>query len=125
MHAPSRPILVVEDDPDSRLMLATVLELQGHAVVTASNGAEAFNVARVHQPSLILLDLMMPVMSGEEFRKAQVANPSIAAIPVVVLSAHHEAPNIARRMKVAGCLRKPVDFDQLFPTVHRVMSRSS
>ena len=82
MHAASRPILVVEDDPDTRQMLATMLELEGHAVVTASNGAEAYNMARQHHPALILLDLMMPVMDGVEFRKAQVANASIAAIPV-------------------------------------------
>ena len=125
MHAASRPILVVDDDPDTRQMLATMLELEGHAVVAASNGAEAYNVARQHHPALILLDLMMPVMDGVEFRKAQVANASIAAIPVLVLSAHHQAGSIAQRLNVAGCLNKPVDFDQLVPTVQRAIKHSS
>jgi len=112
-----RPILVVEDDPDSRLMLTSVLEFAGHRVVTAANGAEAYNMAKAHHPSLILLDLMMPVMTGEEFRRAQLATDEISDIPVVVISAHHEATRIARRMKVSGCVEKPVDFDRLAAVV--------
>jgi CheY-like chemotaxis protein len=115
----SGPILVVEDDPDNRAMLATLLELAGWAVVTAANGMEAYNLARRHQPSMIILDLMMPVMTGEEFRTAQLANPEIRRIPVVVLSAHHEVPKVARRMRAAGWLMKPVDFDELAVYVSR------
>ena len=125
MHAASRPILVVEDDPDIREMLATMLELQGHSVVTATNGAEAYNMARQHHPALILLDLMMPVMGGVAFRRAQVANASIAAVPVVVFSAHHEAASIAKRLNVAGCLKNPVDFDELVLIVERAIRHSS
>ena len=107
------PILLVEDDADSRQMLATVLEFTGRNVVTASNGMEAYNLAREHRPSLIILDLMMPVMTGEEFRRAQLANADIRRIPVLILSAHHDAQLIASRMKAAGCLMKPVDFEDL------------
>ncbi len=115
-----RPILLVEDDADSRQMLATVLTFSGRSVVTAANGMEAYNLAREHQPSLIILDLMMPVMTGEEFRKAQLANAEISRIPVVIVSAHHEAPKIAKRLKVAGCLMKPVDLDDLGRMVDRL-----
>jgi CheY-like chemotaxis protein len=107
----SGPILLVEDDADVRLMMATSLELEGAAVITASNGAEAFNLARAHNPSLIVLDLMMPVMSGEEFRKAQLANDTIRKIPVVVVSAHFDAAHIARRMNAVGCFMKPLDLE--------------
>jgi CheY-like chemotaxis protein len=109
----SGPILLVEDDPDMRDMLAMTLELAGASVVTASNGVEAYNMARAHHPCLIILDLMMPVMSGEEFRKAQLANEEIRKIPVVVVSAHYEAARIARRMKVKKCFTKPVELDSL------------
>jgi CheY-like chemotaxis protein len=109
----THPILVVEDDPDSRTMLATMLEWQGYQVVTASNGMEAFNMANRHHPWLIILDLMMPVMSGEEFRRVQLASSTLKNIPVLVLSAHHDAPQIARRLHVEGCLRKPIDFAAL------------
>ena len=115
----SRPILVVEDDDDTRAMVTTVLELDGHDVITAANGKEGFERARQDHPCLILLDLMMPVMNGEQFRAAQLADPSTEDIPVVVLSAHHDALAIAKRMKVAGCLQKPVDFDELHDIVKR------
>jgi CheY-like chemotaxis protein len=106
-----KPVLLVEDDPELRLMMATVLEMNGHAVVVAKNGMEAFNLARAYLPSLIILDLMMPVMNGEEFRRAQLANDAIRKIPVVVVSAHHDAQKIARRLNAAGCFTKPLDFD--------------
>ena len=119
----TRPILLVEDDPDSRAMLTMFLQVAGLGVVTACNGMEAYDLARQHDPSVILLDLMMPVMTGEEFRTAQLANADIRGIPVVVVSAHHQATHIARRMNAAGCLTKPVDFDVLTDTLHRLMER--
>jgi CheY-like chemotaxis protein len=115
-------LLLVEDDPDLRDMMGTFLELEGYRVVMAVNGAEAYNEARHHHPSLILLDLMMPVMGGEEFRRAQLANDQIRGIPVLVMSAHHEGPRIARRMRAVGCLTKPVDFDALLKVLSRQFS---
>ena len=115
----SCPILLVEDDPDTRTMMTMALEIAGVDVVTATNGVEAFNLARAHRPLVILLDLMMPTMTGEEFRKAQLANPDIRDIPVVVVSARHDAPRIARRMKASECLTKPIDFDKLTSIVTR------
>ena len=121
----TRPILLVEDDADSRAMLTIFLQVAGLGVVTASNGREAYDLAREHEPSVILLDLMMPVMTGEEFRTAQLANADISRIPVVVVSAHHQAPHIAKRMQAAGCLTKPVDLDVLTDTLHRIMGRQA
>ena len=96
-----------------RALLTMALEVEGTQVIAAANGAEAYNVARAHQPALIVLDLMMPVMSGEEFRKAQLKNATIRKIPVVVVSAHYDAPRIAKRMKAIACFTKPPDFDAL------------
>jgi CheY-like chemotaxis protein len=107
------PVLVVEDDPDVRDMIATTLELDGEDVLTAANGLEAIRIARTRLPRLIILDLMMPVMTGEEFRQAQLAQEAICDIPVVVVSAHHQAPEMAARMKAAGCLCKPIDIEEL------------
>jgi len=104
---------------DVREMIATTLELEGTEVVTAANGLEAYHLARLHHPKLIVLDLMMPVMTGEEFRKVQLAHEAIRDIPVVVLSAHHDAQQIAARMHVAACLRKPIDIDELQALVKR------
>jgi CheY-like chemotaxis protein len=114
----SERVLLVEDDPELRLMMEAVLTMEGVQVVTATNGADAYNLARTHRPCLILLDLMMPVMTGEEFRRVQLANPEIRHIPVLVVSAHHDAPRIARRLRAIGHLTKPLDFDALCAVVH-------
>jgi CheY-like chemotaxis protein len=112
-----RRILVVEDDPDSRVMLATLLSVSGFRVVTAANGQEALTAARTHSPSLILLDLMMPIMGGAEFRQAQRQQPDIADTPVIVLSAQHGADEIARRMGACALLPKPIEVEQLFAAI--------
>jgi DNA-binding response OmpR family regulator len=109
----AHPILVIEDDPDLCLLLATALELDGWQVVTAATGLEAFNLAKLHHPALIVLDLMLPIMSGEEFRAAQLADESLNSIPVLVVSARHDAKKVAERIGAVGCLIKPVDVDAL------------
>src|SRR5688572_9962492 len=102
-----------------RALLTMALEVAGTQVIAAANGAEGYNMARLRKPSLIVLDLMMPVMSGEEFRRVQLADKTIKNIPVVVVSAHYEARTIAKRMKAIGCFAKPIAFDELVAFVQR------
>src|SRR5262245_62354165 len=86
------PVLIVEDDADLRDMMAQLLSMQGFKAATVANGREALDYLRSgSRPDLILLDLMMPVMDGWEFRRQQVADPELAGVPVVILSAV-EAP---------------------------------
>jgi CheY-like chemotaxis protein len=110
---PNNLVLLVEDDPELRLLLTTTLELEHKKVIAAANGREAYQLAREHHPDVIVLDLMMPTMTGEEFRAAQIATAEIRNIPVLVVSAHPHGADIARRMNVAGYLSKPVDLDAL------------
>ncbi len=118
-------VLVVEDDFDLRDALVPILEYDGHKVVSAGNGQEALDRLRaMPPPSLILLDLMMPVMNGEEFRAEQLRDPRLASIPVLVVSAHARAEECATRIGAAGCLRKPLDIDVLLEEVRRTSSRS-
>ncbi|GAB4192020.1 MAG: hypothetical protein OHK0022_05990 [Roseiflexaceae bacterium] len=116
-------ILVVEDDRMIRAALVRVLLQTGHAVLEAANGAEALTCLRTARPrpSLILLDLMMPVMDGVQFRQAQLADPALAAIPVVVLSAVSQTEAQATELRAAAVLLKPVDVVDLLDTVARVM----
>ena len=82
------PVLIVEDDEDLREMMAQLLTLEGFQTATVANGQEA--LAYLHasaRPEVILLDLMMPVMDGWEFRRRQQADPDLAGVPVIVLSA--------------------------------------
>jgi CheY-like chemotaxis protein len=106
-------ILIVEDDADIRETLGDALELEGYDVVTAENGFDALCLLRSGlKPGLILLDLVMPIMSGWQFRQVQLADPSLAGIPVVVVSA--SAPGDARPDRH---LRKPFGIDELLSTV--------
>jgi CheY-like chemotaxis protein len=114
--------MVIEDDPDIR---ETVLELLAdHALsaVGATDGADALHLLHdpaVGKPDLILLDIMMPVMNGFEFRAAQRGDPELADIPVVVLTAHATAAQAARDLAADGFLNKPFDLDTLLATVRR------
>jgi CheY-like chemotaxis protein len=118
-HA-GRGLLVVEDDPDIREALRLVLETEGYPVTTAGDGAEAMRqLQAATPPCLILLDLMMPVMDGWQFRDAQQRDPALAAIPVVVISADGRVPQKAASIGAAGYLKKPVDFDTLVDVVRR------
>jgi CheY-like chemotaxis protein len=109
----SRTVLVVEDEQDTRAMMSALLECHGFAVATAANGREGLVEARRLHPCVIVLDLMMPIMSGEQFRRAQLEEPDIRDIPVVVLSARHDAAEVARQFKAAGFMPKPLDVDEL------------
>ncbi len=119
-------VLLVEDDFDLRDALVPILEDEGHRVVSAANGKEALD--RLHdmpKPSVILLDLMMPVMSGEEFRAEQLRDPALASIPVVVVSARPHIEERAARLGAAGCLQKPFEVEHLLEMVRRSRRASS
>lgn len=113
----SGTILVVDDSPDMREVLRAVLEGDGYRVDEAANGAEALRYLRQHEPpQLIVLDLMMPVMNGWEFREAQRHDAALASIPVVVFSANINNGTSAP-IDVACCLPKSVDAAKLLATV--------
>jgi CheY-like chemotaxis protein len=112
-------ILVVDDDRDLRDLLAAVLSSAGYEVLTAENGAAALSVLRTVLPDLIILDLMMPVMNGWQFREAQNALPDYARIPVVCLSGHHAARHQASALGISACVLKPFEIDDLLAAVNR------
>ncbi len=118
-----RPILIVEDDPDLREMMAQLLTVEGYRPETASNGLEALEyLAHSGRPAVILLDLMMPVMDGWEFRRRQLQDSRLADVPVVVLSAVN--PSRSGELGGVAFLRKPLDFDRLLALVHRFCARA-
>ena len=118
-----RQVLVVEDDRDTREMLERFLELEGFAVRTADNGEAALaSLQRDGRPSIILLDLMMPVMNGWQFREAQRQQPHLADIPVVVVSAAGASTQLPP-IHADAWLPKPVDFDRLLDTIGTLCAR--
>ncbi len=116
---PGEPyVLIVEDDADLRDMMAQLLLLEGVAAQTAANGREALDYLHGSaRPALILLDLMMPVMDGWEFRREQQRDPRLADVPVIVLSAldRMRAGDIGE----AAFMKKPLDFDRLIDLVRQ------
>jgi two-component system, chemotaxis family, chemotaxis protein CheY len=115
-------ILIVDDDPDIREALTQALEAEGYRVSTAVNGRDAWE--KLHSaplPSLILLDLMMPIMNGAEFLAALRADASLGGLPVILVSAFDSVA--AAHVHQSQCyLAKPVDLDTLIDTVARFCS---
>lgn len=112
-------LLLVEDDRSIRDALQTLLEQEGYTVDTAENGQVGLQHLRAGVlPRLILLDLSMPVMDGVQFRRAQLAEPALADIPVVVCSAL--SAEDARHLKPAAYIEKPVDIAALLSTIRSV-----
>lgn len=110
--------LVVDDDEDVRIALRLFLEGEGFVVEEAVNGSEALQRLRDGlRPQLIVLDLMMPVMTGWEFREQQRASPDLKDIPVVIFTAAGLTTGAVDDLTV---LPKPVDTTRLLETLKRV-----
>ena len=112
----SGTVLIVEDDLDTREMLGRFLELEGYKVETAENGKRALErLGSGVGACVILLDLMMPVMDGWQFRQEQVRDASLADIPVIVVSA--AGRERLEKIHANAYLSKPVDLDELLGCV--------
>jgi CheY-like chemotaxis protein len=111
-------VLIVEDHADTCVAITMLLKMKGYFAVSAADGNEAVGVLeRGIRPCLILLDMMMPRMSGEEFRQIQRANPEWADIPVTLLTGDGRAEEKARRLGLDAWLKKPVDAQALLDVV--------
>jgi CheY-like chemotaxis protein len=119
---PHCPVLIVEDDEDLREMMAQLLTLEGYDAASVANGREALDyLQHSSTPNVILLDLMMPVMDGWEFRRQLEADPALAPVPVIVLSALDQVR--ALNIHAAAFLKKPLDFDRLLALVRGYCDR--
>jgi CheY-like chemotaxis protein len=117
---PARRVLIVEDDDAVAGSLAEVLDDEGYEAAIASNGQQALDWLHDHElPSLILLDLWMPVLTGDEFRQRQLQDAALAQIPVIVISAADDAQSRGRTLGAVAVLTKPIDLDRLLELVER------
>ena len=108
-------ILIVEDNEMNRDMLSRRLERRGYTVVMAVDGGEGVAMARSEMPDLVLMDMSLPVMNGWEATRAIRADPAIAHLPVIALTAH-SMPGDREKAMEAGCDdydTKPVDLPRL------------
>ena len=111
--------MVVEDDEAIAEALAGILEQEGYRTVTAGHGRAALDWLQAHpSPALILLDLMMPVMDGRQFRARQLADPRLAQIPTVILTASRFDTRLVEMNDLAVVL-KPLALDHLLEVVRQ------
>jgi CheY-like chemotaxis protein len=120
---PRVKVLLVEDDEDTREVLRLILESDGIEVAVARDGLDALNrIGQLREqdprsPSVIVLDYMMPRCSGPQFRQRQLADPEIADVPVILVSAVSDLSSRAALLKPFAMLQKPIDPNQLTSVV--------
>jgi CheY-like chemotaxis protein len=112
-------IVVADDDPDILSIVSASLKTQGYEVHQATNGREAVDQVRAHHPDLVIMDMMMPVMSGYEATSELKADESTKSIPIVALSAKAMAADVARAADagVDGYITKPFRMAQVLSTI--------
>jgi two-component system chemotaxis response regulator CheY len=115
---PEGPILVVDDDPTILATVAETLDMEGYPVVTATNGAEALDVLERASPSMVLLDMRMPVLDGWGFVRA--VRERGLSVRVVVMTAASDARRWAAEIGAQGVLAKPFELDELIAAVERL-----
>jgi CheY-like chemotaxis protein len=107
-------ILVIDDDAEIRQALIDVLEDEDYVVRAAANGKEALDLVTAgHQPDVILLDVMMPVMDGWHFLSARLGHPSLVEVPIIIISAGSDAETEARKVGACQVLKKPLHVGDL------------
>ena len=115
-------VLLVEDDETTRLPMSQLLELSGYEVDTAADGPEALRALGKRRPSMVLLDLMMPLMDGVEVLRRIRKDPDLSDLPVLVLSGDllEARGGQLQTLGVVGTLAKPIDFDELLTVIGQV-----
>jgi CheY-like chemotaxis protein len=120
---PSKRIFVIEDDLHIRESLTEVLEIEGFNVFSAVNGQEALDILRQgERADLILLDLMMPIKDGFQFKQEQEQDPSLSKIPVIIMSANGNLSAKKELIGVKDYLKKPIDLEALLETINKNLS---
>jgi two-component system chemotaxis response regulator CheY len=119
VHAGGRLVLVVDDDPDILQTLGLCLSTEGYRVLMAANGKEALYILENERPSVILLDLMMPVMDGWQF-VAELEHRGRRDVPLLILSADRSVRGHAEQLRANGHLAKPFDLDELLGKVQQL-----
>jgi DNA-binding response OmpR family regulator len=118
-------IVIAEDEPDIRDLIAFTLRFAGYEVVTGSNGEEGYELTRKEKPDLVMMDVRMPKMTGYEACKKIKADPEIAHIPVIFLSAKGQETEISSGMDSGAeeYLLKPFAPDQLTERIRAVLAK--
>src|SRR2546421_6638621 len=120
-------VLVVDDDHVILKLLEVNFEMEGFTVVRASDGVEGLEQARAALPDIVVLDVMMPRMTGHEVARALREDPKTAAIPIIFVTARAQSSDVERGMElgVEDYVTKPFDPLDLIARVHTLLARSA
>lgn len=122
MKLQGRKLLIVEDEEDIREILKEFFEGEGLTVFTAVHGEDALRVLdQVGPVDLVLLDLMMPIMSGEEFVERKKRDLRYRETPVVIMSADHHTQKKAEALEINHFMRKPLELNSLINMMERIL----
>ncbi|MGH3524796.1 MAG: response regulator [Mycobacterium sp.] len=125
MRSPAGNVLIVEDDPETREMVRLLLATEGFYALAAEDGLEALHLLRAvrHRapdaPCLVLLDLTMPRLGGNEFRRSQLGDPTVASVPIAVMSGAADLEQRAAALGAVATLAKPLDIEAVIRVVKR------
>ncbi|MBI3972781.1 MAG: response regulator [Chloroflexi bacterium] len=123
---PAKKIMVVDDEPDIRDIVAAVLEDEGYSVVVASNGQQALEMLPAERPDLVVLDVMMPRMDGRELLRRMGEHPELARLPVIVMSAAARVDRVdSGAPKIAAFVAKPFDLEFMLGTIEQIVKREA
>jgi CheY-like chemotaxis protein len=103
-------VLIVDDDSNIRRMMIAALKREGYSFFEATNGAEALDIMRREHPNVVVLDLMMPIVSGWDVLKERSNNPDLLSIPIIIISANR-GPELATAVDKGICAFLPKPFD--------------
>lgn len=119
----AKTVLLVEDDPDTRLIYSTMLEASGFRVIQGRDGTEGVELAREHVPDLIVMNLVMPEIDGLSATELIRANPATASIPIIACTAflHEDGGLMASDAGCNGYLEKPCEPTKLVSAVKQFL----
>jgi len=117
-----KTILICDDDEGILDMLEMILEDSGYHTIPEKNSLNVYNLVEQQRPDLLLLDLWMPVLSGDQVLKSLKSNPATKDLPVIVISASTEGKHIATEAGASAFIAKPFDIDQLITKVEALLN---
>jgi CheY-like chemotaxis protein len=113
-------VLIADDDPDTRLLLSLVLSENGYELDTARDGMEALALAEHHRPDLVVVDHMMPRMTGTDCVTIMKTQPGLREVPVVLVTAAPKAVQVAGTLGFEAAVEKPLELEEFVRTVRRL-----
>jgi CheY-like chemotaxis protein len=119
-------ILVVDDSTTNIVLLEAILNGKGYEIFSSQNAKDALQIIKKQKPDLILLDLLMPKISGYDLLKELKNNDDTRGIPVMIVSAYADAENVKRtfNLGIADFINKPIDIQIFVEKVDRILSKS-